>query len=220
MPIRWTLFRWQFRQLRWISYFGSLIAMLYVLLQHEPLQFDVSGPVPIFILLHCTGMTWILGRVRGRSFGWLYVQGFSRDALWLHTVLACLASTLVVWLPSSLLIWLGARSYVQDAMGNYWYPLMAETDLAVTGWSLLAYLFLLAPFHYVWIRGAQPTRGTTGGLTVAIGAVLVAFSIWNSVRIPDMPVWIVGLIVTGLALMANSLTVGGFKLHRRIEVMS
>ncbi|MDA1051730.1 MAG: hypothetical protein O3C40_14770 [Planctomycetota bacterium] len=219
MKLRWSLLCWQLRQVSVVTIAAMLLSVWFVLTYHDPLKFDIMTWAPFFILAHCSLLTWRLGRVRSRSFGFLYGQGFSRDTLWLHTMLASGVSVLAVWLPAALLVWSGLRSDYQEMMQNYWFPLMAETEGAFILWSLLAYAVLLPVFHYCWIRAAQPTRGTTGGFAIAIGAVFGAFSIWNSVRVPDMPTWTVLLFAGGFVLATISLSLGGMRLHRRLEVI-
>ena len=216
----WPLFTWQFRQLRVVTILPVVVATLFVLWHSEPLEFDMLGPVPFFVLIHSVLVVWILGRVTNSSFGFLYVQGYSRDALWTNTIAASFASVIVAWLPVAVLILLGIRSGFQEGMNNFNFPLMAETEHAFVWWCLLAYCVLLPIFHYAWIRGSQPTGGAAGGFVIAMGAVFAAFSIWNGVRIPNMPDWTVFVMASGFAVAAFSLFAASRKLHRQLEVMS
>lgn len=219
MKLHWSLLRWQLRQISVVTLVAMLFSAVFILTHREPLKFEMFTPPPFFILAHSLLITWRLGRAHSRSFGFLYAQGFSRDTLWGHTMLASGVSVLAAWLPASLLVWTGLRSDYQELMQNYWFPLMAETEGAFLLWSLLAYAVLLPSFHYCWIRAAQPMRGTVGGFAIAFGMVFAALSIWNAVRVPSMPVWIVLWFSAGFVLAAISLCLGGFKLHRRLEVM-
>lgn len=220
MSFHWPLVVWQLRQLRAITLVGLLIALPYVMSEHEPLRFDMLGPVPLFILVHSLLIVWRLGRTNHTSFGFLYTQGYSRDALWFNSMFASAAGVLIVWLPPALAVWLGLRSHYQDDLENYWFPLMAETERPFPWWCLLGYAVLLPLFHYAWIRGAQPWRGLLAGYILAIGVVLAAFSIWNGVRVPDMPVWTIFMMAGGFAGAALSLFVGSRRLHRTLEVLS
>lgn len=220
MQFRWALFCWQVRNLVPVSLTAAVLSCLFVLITREPLRFAMlNGPTPYFILVHCLAITWCLGRVRSRSFAFLYGQGFTRDSLWLHAMLATCVSVLAAWLPAAVLIWSGLRSGFQDQMQNYWFPLMAETESAFLYWSLLSYVVLLPILHYGWIRAAQPMRGTTGGFAIAIATVFAAFSIWNSIHVHRMPIWIVVLLAGGFVVAAVSLAWGGRSLHRRLEVV-
>lgn len=216
----WPLFTWQFRQLRVVTLLPALAATLFVLWRREPLEFDVLGPVPFCVLIHSVLVVWILGRVTRSSFGFLYVQGYSRDMLWTNTIAASFAAVIVAWLPVAVLILLGIRSSFQDGMNNFNFPLMAETEHAFVWWILLSYCVLLPIFHYAWIRGSQPTRGAAGGFVIAMGAVCAALSIWNGVRIPAMPDWTVFVMASGFVVAAFSLCTASRKLHRQLEVMS
>ncbi len=219
MKIRWPLLFWQVRQLAGITCIATLLSTIYVLMRFEPLQIGSQSAALFFVLGHCIAITWILGRVRSRAFGFLYGQGFSRDTIWMHTMLASAVSVLAVWLPAAFLVGSGLRSGFQDMLRNYWFPLMADTEWIFLIWSLLAYLVLIPAFHYSWIRAAHPTSGSRNGIVIATGIVFASFSIWNSVRVPQMPTWIVLIYVGGFILAAVSLCIGGMKLHRQVEMI-
>ncbi len=106
MKIRWALLFWQVRQLAGITCIATLLSTIYVLMQFEPLQMGNQSPALFFVPGHCVAITWILGRVRSRAFGFLYGQGFSRDTIWMHTMLASAVSVLAVGLPPR--FWLAA----------------------------------------------------------------------------------------------------------------
>lgn len=214
------LLHWLFRPLRRGTLGLSFVAAFYVLATQPVLEFDMLGWVPYFILVHCILIVWIPGRVGRASFGFLYVQGYDRDTLWRHTMLAGVMSAMCVWVPCSLLIWFRVRSAVQATSGNFNFPLMAPTEDVFPLWCLLAYSVLIPVFHYAWIRGGQSTRGSASGFVIAVATVLVAFSIWNGVRVPDMPPWTIIAMAGGFFLAAFSLLVAGRQLHRRLEVLS
>lgn len=215
-----TLFKWLFYPLAVITFPAAIIAALYAEMSSQLLKFEMLSVTPVFILVHCIAIVAIQGRTRSSAFAFLYSQGFARRTLWNHMMLASFASALIVWLPVALLIWLGIRSHVQDAYGNFLFPLMAVTEYAYPLWCLLMYTVLIPVFHYCWIREAQGTRGANNGLILAIGLVFTGFSIWNSVKMERMPSWTVALIVSGLLLTAMALLIAGRILHRRMEVLS
>ena len=215
-PLLW----WMFRPLRWPSIALTVLAVAYVMSTKTVLKFEMLGWVPWFVLAHCVAIVWITARVEHPSFGYLYVQGHDRDTIWRHTMMASVLSVLCVWLPTTLLIWLGVRSGYQQALGNFNYPLMAFSEKPFPLWCLLAYAVLIPIFHYAWIRGGQAMRGSASGFVIAVAAVLVAFSIWNAVRVPDMPLWTIVAMAGGFLVAAVSLLLAGRKLHQRLEVVS
>ena len=220
---RWIcrpLLRWIFRPLRWFSLTMSLFAMGCVLTADGVLTFDMLGWVPCFILAHCIFLVFSLSRIEHSSFGYLYVQGHDRDTLFRHVLTASGLSVLCVWLPCALIIWLGVRSGFQQAFGNFNFPLMAPKEYAFPLWCLLAYGVLVPIFHYAWIRGGQSMRGSASGFVLAAAAVLVAFSIWNGVRVPDMPGWTIVAMAGGFVVTALSLLIAARKLHRQLELVS
>ena len=218
MRIRFPLLAWQFRPLVAVTALATSVAGLYVLLTFEPLRYERDVAAWFFILIHCIAIAVVQGRYESRSFGFLYSQGFSRDTLWAHSVLASAASVLIVWLPVAVLVLAGLRNSYQEASGNYWYPLMSGTEWPFAFWSLLAYAVLLPIFRYAWIRAAQPVRGGSAGVLIAVGAIVGALSTWNGVPMPLMPRWTVVLMAGGFVLAAASLFLAGWRLHRRMEV--
>ncbi|MBN1591128.1 MAG: hypothetical protein JW888_16560 [Pirellulales bacterium] len=222
MSLNWRLLRWQSRDVRLITLVGLPVALIYTLCTSEPfgLNVETAGWVWLFVLIHSVLITWRLGRTRNRTFGFLYTQGYTRNALWGHTMLASAASVLAVWLPSAFVIWLGLRSSYQDMLGNCWFPLMGPTEWSYPFWWLLLYAMLLPALHYAWIRYAQPTWGLLSGALLAVGLVVAIMSIWNSVRVLELPEVARWLILGGLATTSISLLIGGWRLHGRLEVMS
>jgi hypothetical protein len=176
--------------------------------------------VPFFILIHSLLIAWRLGRTQHRTFGFLYTQGYARSALWLHTMLVSAASVVVVWLPPAIAVWSGLRSQYQAGLDNRWFPLMESAERPFVLWCLLAYAVLLPVFHYAWIRGSQASREPIAGVFLAMCLVVTALSIWNAVRVPDMPVWTQWLMAGGMVAAATSLLIGGRRLHRSTEVMA
>jgi hypothetical protein len=220
MLLNWSLFWWQFRQVRLITFVGLVVAMIFTLREPDPLDYSMLGWALLFATVHGVLIAWRLGRTQTRSFAFLYTQGYTRDATWRGAMLASAAAVLIAWLPSALAIWLGVRSHYQDALHNYWFPFMQPTEYGYPLWCLMFYASLLPAFHYAWIRQAQPTRGILSGGTLAVCLVIALFSLWNAVRLPYLPGLAQWFIFGGLALTSVSLLLGGWRLHRQLEVMS
>ena len=139
------------------------VALSYVLLTPGVLHWRSPFPA-LFIVVHSWLLASRLGRLRASDVAFLYTRGYSRDSLWLHTVLASALSALMVWLPGALTVWLGLRSLVQDrAFVSPNFPIMAGLETWAPAIWLAGYITLLPLFHYVWIRAAQPTRGWADG---------------------------------------------------------
>jgi hypothetical protein len=215
MRLHWNLLRWQVGSALPAAGAALPVALLYVLFTREPLVWNDGAP-GWFILLHSRFLMFWLGRSRTSGFAFLYTRGYSRDALWLHTMLTHVISILLVWLPAALAIWLGMRSGVQDHLYNSpYYPLMMPRESAIPWMWLGEYALLLPVFHYAWIRNAQPTRGQgagyllLGGLVIA-GIIAVTTGGWF-MRFQGL-VWAMGSLASG------SLLAGGLVLHRRLEI--
>ena len=220
MSLKWPLFWWQARQIGGITVVALILALVYTLHEANVLRFSMRCIAPYFILVHSLLIAWRLGRTQHRTFGFLYTQGYARNALWLHTMLAGAASVLVVWLPTAIAVWSGLRGRYQAGLENRWFPLMAEAERPYVLWCLLSYAVLLPVFHYAWIRGSQACRGSITGILLAMCVVVTALSIWNAVQVPLMPVWTQWLMAGGMVIAAVSLLIGGRRLHRSTEVMT
>lgn len=215
------LFQWQFRQVRWVTLIALVVTLGYTLFEPEPLNYRSLGLPLLFVLAHSILITWRLGRVRSREFGFLYTQGYSRDAIWWHMMLASVMSVMTVWLPSALIIWSGLRCGLQDAMLNYRFPFSGPLEMTYPLWVLLLYVLFLPAFQYAWIRNLQPTRGPLAGFFVATAMVMTVFRLWstldNMLQLSGVGLW---LILGGLIMASSSLLFGGWRLHRRLEVTS
>ena len=219
MSFKWPLFWWQARQIRGITVAALIVALAYTLREANVLRFSLHCMAPYFILVHSLLIAWQLGRTRHRTFGFLYTQGYARSALWLHTMLISAASVLMVWLPPAIVVGSGLRSRYQAGLDNRWFPLMEAAERPFPFWCLLGYAVLLPVFHYAWIRGSQASREPIAGIVLAMCLVVVAFSIWSAVRVPEMPVWTQWLMAGGMVAAATSLLIGGRRLHRSTEVI-
>lgn len=220
MALNRPLLRWQIRRIRGITLVGLIVAFGYVCTATDVLQFGVESPAAYFIGVHCLLITWRLGRTETQGSGFLYTQGFSRDVLWRHTMLAGLVSVLAAWLPSALLILSGLRSQWQAALGNPWLPLFAASERVFVAWCLLEYAVLLPAFHYMWVREWQMSRDPTSGFVVAGCLVVAGLGIWGGVRMHWMPFWTQGVIAGGLLTAGIALLIAGRFLNGTREVVS
>jgi len=162
-------------------------------------------------------MKWLLasslGRPTDKDFAFLFSRGYSRDTLWLNTMIATAMSALAVWLPAALIVWTPLRSIVQDWMRisvHFSNPAAERTvPLAWLAW----YTFLLPFSHYEWIRWAQPTRGAFGATLIQAGMIVVAYPIVVLSPWPTWPIlWAPGGLVALGAFVASR------HLYRRLEV--
>ena len=170
----------------------------------------------LFVLVHSIAIVFCMGRFHSRSFAYIYTRGYSRDELWVNKMIASAIAVLIVWLPVAVVVWLPIRSTIQDKMFlSPYFPLMMMREVLVPSFWLFGYAVLVPLFHYVWIRRAQPTRGGNGAVLLAIAVVIAATTLMTFRWHPEwfkMLIWIVSAIVTTTAL------VGGFLLHRKLEV--
>jgi len=201
-------------QTRTVTLVAVPVAALYVLLAPAVLDERAAGPV-FFVLAHALLVASAFGRSGTSNFAFLYARGYGRDCLWAHTMLASITAVLVVWFPAAMLIWTEARSLVQDCLlRSPEFPIMADSEMLLPLKWLLGYAVLLPIFHYVWIRGAQPTRGRYGGV-IAAGALAVGLLSLGGWSFPaDWLGWLT-YAVHGVAILA--MLVAGFRLHRRVE---
>jgi len=217
MNIQWPLFLWIFRPLRWLTFVSAMTATGYVLFHDKPLDFRGDGYAVVFTVLHSFLISRLIGRVRSEPFAFLYSQGFSRNALWMHVWLAAVASVLATWFPCAVLILTPLRGIYQDHQLNPWFPLMAATEWPFLAWALLVYAMVLPVFQYEWIRSAMPWRGIVSGHLLAIG--FFAFAILMGDRFlrygnDPVRVW----LISGFAIDSVILLVFGRWLHERMEV--
>jgi uncharacterized membrane protein YidH (DUF202 family) len=215
MKIKPALIGLFFRQTLPVTLLALPFLCLFILFYREVL--DWQNPwISLFILVHSIALTICLGRFRSQSFAFIYTRGYTRDELWINKMLATVLAVLVVWLLAALSLWLPVRSAVQDKLfASPYFPLMMPREAPVPWFWLFGYGILLPIFHYVWIRRAQPTRGSNGAVLLAIGMVVVAATLMTFKWHPAwflMLIWIVSAIMTATAL------IGGFLLHRSLEV--
>ncbi len=193
---------------------AMLISIFFVMLY--PKYFLWNNPwAGLFVLVHCIAITFVLGRIRSARFAFVYSRGFSRDVLWSHKMLASLVSALMVWIPVALLIGLGGRSALQNWFWNPYFPIMADKEVSAVWFWLFGYGLLLPMFHYVWIRKAQPTKGSGNGMLLAVGAFVVIFTLMTFRHHSNwyaMLCWVIG------SVMMVVYTVSGLLLHRTLEV--
>ena len=218
MRINKELLRWQLRQTLPVICVSVPLAVLYVLQACERLQFRFESLAMIFVVVHCLAITWRLGRTSLPEFRYLYSQGYSRDALFAHMMLASLLALLAVWIPVGLLIYLPIRASVQAAAGNPWFPFAAWTERAFVWRWFLASLTLLPALHYAWIRASLARKGVESGYILAAATVLASSILWsNSAHASQNETYWTGAFA--LLASAGTLLIGGWMVHRRIEVL-
>ena len=215
MKVRMALLRWLLRPTLTVTLPAVVLACWYVLVHREPLQWR-DGWVGLFVVAHGCLLSSCLGKYRSGTFAFTYTRGYSRDALWGHTMLATLLAVLAVWLPVAAIIWLPIRSRFQDVVfQSPFFPLFEGAEDAVP-WVWLAGYGLMMPWlHYAWIRQAQPCRGSGGGSWLAAAFVVSAITALNAGRLEDWVAtvaWVAGVLLTVVLLLA------GRRLHRRVEV--
>jgi hypothetical protein len=169
------------------------------------------------VLVHCLLLAGLLGRFGSPAFGFLYSRGYSRDALWGHIMLASALSFLTAWLPLALILWTGLRSVIHDnVFQSPYFPVMAPCE-HWTPWAWLAlYLLLMSAFHYVWIRSAQPTRGSSSGVFLAFALIVALVTAGNMNAYLDA--WFTCLSAVSYIVVLVSLLFGARALHRSLEV--
>jgi len=193
-----------------------LTGIPYLLLAPGPLTWQNQW-LNLIILAHCIALAFRLGRMGRQSTEFMYTQGYSRDLVWLHIIVSTFISVLAVWLPMALCLWLPVRSNIQDHVFiSPYYPLMRIREVSLPWFWLYGYGFLLPLFHYVWIRRAQPTKGSEGAVLIAIGVVIVAGVLISD---PWHPRWFTALVWTLSAVITVTALIAGRILHRSMEVM-
>lgn len=215
MRIRVSLLRMLMRQCLPATLIALPIECLYLFLTREPLAW--TNPwMALFVLAYSVALAVCLGRYRSPDFSFLCTRGYSRDALWLHKILATALAVLAVWLVGALIVWLPIRSGVQDALfQSPYFPILMIREASVPWAWLAGYGFLMPLFHYVWVRRAQPLAGGDGVVWLAVGTVVVIAILMLFGRFPD---WFWTLLGVLAAVVTVTNLVAGLLLHRTIEV--
>jgi len=218
MRIKGRLLLFLLRKTMLVTVIAICMACLYALLRREVLDWRDAW-AGVFVLVHSLALTGLLGRFRSGAFAFLYSRGYSRDALWAHTMLATLISALAAWLPAALIVWTPLRGLAQDVLfRSPYFPIMAPREAVVPMAWAAAYGILVPLFHYEWIRRAQPVRGGSGGPFLAAG-VIVALAVLVMEGRPHP--WFVGSAATAGILAVGALVgarvVASWRLHRRVE---
>lgn len=210
-----SLLRWLLRQMLPATLVALPPACLYVLLRPGILEWR-DGWAGAFVLAHSLWLTRCLGRFASGEFAFLYTRGFSRRALWSHTMLASLLAVLAVWAPAAAIVWTPLRGAVQDVLfRSPFFPIMAPREAPVPWAWLAGYALLLPTFHYEWIRRAQPTRGGAGGPFLGVGVIVGAAVIYTEgFRQP----WFDSLALAAGAAIVGAMLLASARLHRRLEV--
>ena len=214
MKIKTSLLVYFLRSLFPVNAAAMTVSVCFILLYPNFFLWN-NAWAAIFILAHCIAITIVLGRVRSRSFAFIYTRGFSRDVLWGHKMLASVISAACVWGPGALLIGLGGRSALQDLFQNPYFPIMAEREMRAVWFWLFGYGILLPLFHYVWIRKAQPTKSSGNGMLLAVGTVAAAFILMT---FRYHAYWFAGVCWVVGSVVILTCIVFGRLLHRSLEV--
>ena len=215
MNIKLSLIGTFLRQTLGVTLIALPVMVIFVLFYRNILNWQ-NPWLSLFVLVHSIAIVFCMGRFRSRSFAYIYTRGYSRDELWINKMIASSIAVLIVWLPVAVVVWLPIRSTIQDKMFlSPYFPMMMMREVLVPSFWLFGYAVLVPLFHYVWIRRAQPTRGGNGAVLLAIAVVIAATTLmtfrWHPEWFKTL-IWIVSAIVTATAL------VGGFLLHRKLEV--
>ncbi|MCF7972233.1 MAG: hypothetical protein K9N55_00295 [Phycisphaerae bacterium] len=215
MILKYAFVRLLFQHCLPVTLVALLVSVPYLLLSPKPLE-SYDGWINVFILAHCIALATRLGHMGGASTEFLYTQGYTRDQIWTHLMASTVLCVAAVWGPMALCLWLGIRSGIQDrVLISPYYPLLATREMGLPWVWLCAYGLLLPMFHYVWIRRAQPTKGSDGALLIAVGLVVVAGTLvsfrWHADWFKTVTYLLFG-IMTVTALWAGRI------LHRTMEV--
>ena len=214
MKIKNSLLAYCLRLVWPVNATALMVSVCFILLYPKYFLWN-KGWTTMFILIHCIAITFVLGRLQNRSFGFIYTRGYTRDELWVHKMLASAVSALCVWGATGLLIGFGARSSLQDLFQNPYIPIMAEREMSAVWFWLFGYALLLPLFHYVWIRKAQPTKSSGNGMLLAVGAVIAAVTLignrYHAHWFAQL-CWVVGGVIILTCMIS------GFFLHRTLEV--
>jgi hypothetical protein len=215
MNIKLSLIGTFLRQTLGVTLIALPVMLLFVLFYRGVLQWQ-NVWMSLFIMVHSIMIVFSLGRFRSRSFAYIYTRGYSRDELWSNKMIATVIAIMFVWVPMAVVVWLPVRSAIQDKMFlSPYFPLMMIREATAPLFWLFAYAVLVPMFHYVWIRRAQPTRGGSGAVLLAIAVVIAAATLmlfrWH-------PNWFMNIIWTASTVMTAAGLIGGLLLHRNVEI--
>lgn len=192
-------------------------ALLYVLLARERLAWNDTAAF-LFIVVHCAAPMIALMRFDRPFAGFLYTRGYTRDAIWSHTLAAWGLVVLAVWLPAALAVWTPLRSLVQDRVfENPNFPMMQPAEAIVPLVWLGMYVLATAACYYNVIRAYQPMRGAPSGWLIRLTVLLTAFIVLAT---RSQTGWLVALLVTAGLVASGVLLAASRRLHRRMEVRS
>ena len=213
MRLRIALLRLMLQRITAPTVAFFFVAAHYVLLKPKPLS-SIDGWAAVLVFAHSYLLTSSLGRPADKDFAFTLSRGYSRDTLWLNTMIVTTISVLAVWLPAALIVWTPLRSILHDAIfRSPHFPIMAPlektTPLAWLAW----YVLLLPLFHYEWIRWAQPTRGAFGATLIQAGIVLVVYPL---IVTSPWPSWLIRWAPGGL--VALGAFIASRRLYSRLEV--
>lgn len=221
MHLSLSLFLWLWRRSLAATIVAVVLAVGLMLLVPDRLQPQFARNwMPLYLMLafaHAVAVVAFQGRPFSGPTGYLYSRGFTRDRLWVHQVLASVVSVLVVWLVAGTVVWLPLRGWWQGTvMNNPFYPGADALEGGFVLRPLALALWLVPMLHYSWIRRAQPTRDRLVGPMLLAWALLGG--LWSflpsGTRGFALLPWIAAMVIA----LPVSLTVLGWRLHRRMEV--
>lgn len=219
MPVALPLIRWQMRSMQFWNAVVTVFAAIYILTHSKPFTYESPWWFPP---IHAAVIAWFLGRSTTPAVGYLHLQGFTRDRLWWHTLIAGYGCALCAWLPAALLILAPLRSNWQDWLGNPDFPYMAPVEHRFIWFALWQYAVAVPVGLYLAARWAHPARGNDTG--IVLGLVLLGLLLTT---IEDARIWSQGPVVldrwplfAGGLLVALIAALLGWKLSREVEVLA
>lgn len=219
MRVRWVLLGSMLRTTLPVTALALPVVLGWTLLERNPLVGQILWP-GVFVMVHSFRLTSALGRYGSRDFAHLYGCGFGRDVLWVHVMLATTVAVFCVWAPGAVAVATPLRSLVQDhVFRSPYYPMMAMEERALPLMWVVAYAVLLPPFHYIWIRDAQPRLEGYSGRLLAVGLVVAAFVVTSTASAPLRDAdWFGPVLAKVGGAVSFVLFVTGWILHRTAEV--
>ena len=219
--IKPALLKWQLRKLWLFNIVMLALGVPYVLLTKEPL-IPPGNLVPLSaIIVHSGIMAASLGRISSPRIGFLYAQGFTRDQIWWHTLLASVVSAILVCGTAWLLMVTGLRAYVHDQLlESPWFPYAARAEGAFPLILLFEYALTIPLMHYSWVRANQPYSDAEAGLTLSIGGVCLLLWGYGMALSHSRYPGFLSLVAWSCTPLILLLILVCWRTHRRMEVRS
>jgi len=219
--LRPALLKWQLRQL-WLSNIVMLaLGVPYVLLTKEPLIPPGNLVALLAIIAHSGIMAACLGRISSPRIGFLYAQGFTRDQIWWHTLLASVVSATLVCGTTWLLMVTGLRAIIQDQyLESPCFPYAARAEGTFPFILLFEYALTIPLVHYSWVRANQPCGDAEAGLTLSIGGICLLLWGYGMALSHSRYPGFLSLVAWSCAPLILLLILVCWRTHRRMEVRS